>query len=457
MTLRHAMAAVLALLMAACSPQPKVVRLISGQGAPVVHVARADVEPVQVDDDSFEQALVEHGHRIQPFSVPLMQARRLWRGSSPTEPYAHVRGHLGFVSAGPAVEPPRAHLLPELAPAEAELKRCYLQWCSRTWGAGDCLRLLMDRPELDSDGKYTLAMAIAQRLVLGEMKEAFGEMANPMAVYASITSAMTVYLLLWTLPEPVSKGLAATMTVALMAYLGVDTVWRLIDGWLVLVREVDRAITFEEIESAGAKYGKTMGRTAAKAFVMLATVAVGNTTAGMASRLPTLPGAGPAAVLAETQLNLRYAAAASQVEAVTVSAEGATLTLAPGAVAMVAQGSNAGGASGSSPTGYRAWRSFSGFKKAQGPAGESKEWHHIVEQTPSNIERFGPEALHNTENVIPLEKGLHGKLSALYSSIRYDITQSYTLTLREWLSTQSYGAQREFGLMAMENVSKGFW
>ncbi|WP_157232105.1 GIY-YIG nuclease family protein [Hyalangium minutum] len=242
------------------------------------------------------------------------------------------------MSVGSAPEAPRVHLLPELAPAAAELKRCYLQWCGRTWGEGDCLRLLVDKPELDNDGKYTLAMAIAQRHVLGEMKDAFGEMVNPVAVYASITSAMTVYLLLWTLPEPVSKGLAATMTVALMAYLGVDTVWRLIDGWLVVVREVDRATTFEEIEVAGTKYGKTMGRTAAKAFVMLATVAVGNTAAGMASRLPTLPGAGPAAVLAETQLNLRYAAAASQVEAVTVSAEGATLTLAPGAVAMAARG-----------------------------------------------------------------------------------------------------------------------
>jgi len=333
---RCAVAGLLALLVSACSPT-KVVRLTTGQGAPIVHVARADVEPVELDDDDFEQALLEHGRSIQPFSVPLVEARRLWREPSQSEPYSHVRGHLGLVSVGSAAEAPRAHLLPELAPAAAELKRCYLQWCDRTWGEGDCLRLLVDRPDLDNDGKYTLAMAIAQRHVLGEMKEAFGEMVNPTAVYASITSAMTLYLLLWTLPEPVSKGLAATLTVGLMAYLGVDTVWRLIDGWLVLVREVDRATTFDEIAAAGEKYGKTMGRTAAKAFVMLATVAVGNTAAGMTARLPMLPGAGPAAALAETQLNLRYAAA-SQVEAVTVSAEGATLTLAPGAVAMAARG-----------------------------------------------------------------------------------------------------------------------
>jgi hypothetical protein len=339
MTPRYAVAALLALLLSACSSPTKVVRLTSGRNAPLIHVAQADVAPVGLEDDEFEQALIEHGRSVQPFSVPLVEAHQLWREPSQPEPYSHVRGRLGLVSVGSAPEAPRTHLLPELAPAAAELKHRYLQWCDRTWGEGDCLRLLVDRPELNNDGKYTLAMAIAQRHVLGEMKEVFGELVNPVAVYASITSAMTLYMLLWTLPEPVSKGLAATLTVGLMAYLGVDTVWRLIDGWLVLVRAVDRATTFEEIESAGAKYGKTMGRTAAKAFVMLATVAVGNTASGMAAKLPTLPGAGPAAVLAEAQLNLRYAAA-SQVEAITVSAEGATLTLAPGAVAMAARGTD---------------------------------------------------------------------------------------------------------------------
>ena len=48
-------------------------------------------------------------------------------------------------------------------------------------------------------------------------------------------------------------------------------------------------------------------------------------------------------------------------------------------------------------------------------------------------------------------------LSSIYSSIRYDITQSYTMTLREWLSTQSFEAQREFGLLAIEMVMKGAW
>lgn len=57
----------------------------------------------------------------------------------------------------------------------------------------------------------------------------------------------------------------------------------------------------------------------------------------------------------------------------------------------------------------------------------------------------------------PLDKSLHTDVSTLYSSIRHSITQSYTQTVRQWLSTQSYEAQREFGLLAIENVRKGFW
>ncbi len=73
------------------------------------------------------------------------------------------------------------------------------------------------------------------------------------------------------------------------------------------------------------------------------------------------------------------------------------------------------------------------------------------------MKRFGPRALHNTENVIPLDRDLHTNVSSLYSSVRYDITHSFTQTVRQWLSTQSYEAQREFGLLAIEHVKKRVW
>jgi hypothetical protein len=151
-----------------------------------------------------------------------------------------------------------------------------------------------------------------------------------------------MYMLLWVLPEPVSKGLAATLTAGLIAYLGVDTVWGLIGGWLRLVGEVDRAITFDELRDAGERYGKVMGRHAARAFVLLATAAIGETV-GLAGKGPGLPGYSQATVLAETQGGFRLAAV-GEVRSVAVSAEGIfTIALAPGAVAMTAQGGNSTG------------------------------------------------------------------------------------------------------------------
>lgn len=48
--------------------------------------------------------------------------------------------------------------------------------------------------------------------------------------------------------------------------------------------------------------------------------------------------------------------------------------------------------------GSQSFKSFSAFKKAMGPAGKGKAWHHIVEQNPANIARFEPEAIHKLKN-----------------------------------------------------------
>jgi hypothetical protein len=136
-----------------------------------------------------------------------------------------------------------------------------------------------------------------------------------------------------------------------MAYLGVDTVWGLIGGWVRLVQEVDRASTFDELREAGERYGKVMGSNSARIFVMLTTAAIGN-TAGLVMKGPGLPGSTQAAVLAEAQGGFRWAAV-GEVQSVAVSAEGTfTLTLAPGAVAMTAHrgGARAGPSGGTNHT-----------------------------------------------------------------------------------------------------------
>ncbi len=81
-------------------------------------------------------------------------------------------------------------------------------------------------------------------------------------------------------------------------------------------------------------------------------------------------------------------------------------------------------------------------------------WHHIVEQGVDNVSRFGAETIYNTTNVIKLNSKLHYKVSGFYSSKRAGITCSETLTIRQWLRTQSFEAQRSFGLKAINNVRR---
>jgi len=103
-------------------------------------------------------------------------------------------------------------------------------------------------------------------------------------------------------------------------------------------------------------------------------------------------------------------------------------------------------AGGAKATAGQGFHSFSAFKRTMGRAGPGKNWHHIVEQTKGNIAKFGPETIHNTQNIIRLDAAVHKQVSAYYSRIR-PFTGGQTI--RQWLSTQSFEAQQQFGLQAL--------
>ncbi len=89
-------------------------------------------------------------------------------------------------------------------------------------------------------------------------------------------------------------------------------------------------------------------------------------------------------------------------------------------------------------TGYA---SFDDFKVARGPAGKDRDWHHIVEQAQEG--RFGAGAIHNTKNLVKIDKDLHSQISAHYSS---KTRASGSLTVREWLAKKSFDEQHAYGV-----------
>jgi len=96
------------------------------------------------------------------------------------------------------------------------------------------------------------------------------------------------------------------------------------------------------------------------------------------------------------------------------------------------------------------FNSFAAFKRAMGPAGEGQAWHHIVEQTPANIAKFGNQTIHNTSNLMKLPHGagsIHAKISGHYSSKQFFTNGK---TVREWLSTQSYQTQYDYGIKMLK-------
>ncbi|MCY1018721.1 AHH domain-containing protein [Pyxidicoccus sp. MSG2] len=315
----------------------RVVHLDTGGGRPVVYAPRADAAPVQLDGDEFEEAVQTLARTAPRSSQPRDAALRLF-GVRPSR----VRGHLGLVSVE---EPQRGRLLaPEASEAGSELESAYGRWCSRKKLSGDCLHLLEEGVTLDEEGKLTLAFRLGLEVVWDETADALEDMTDREALVTMLVTTGVVYFGLWLVPEPLlSKGIAATLTVALIAYLGWDTVWSLVQGWRVLAAEVKTANTFDEVRDAGERYGKVMGKNAARAFVMLAMAALGSTANTLATKIPTLPGSAQAALVGAQQGGFRLAAS-GQVGAVAVSSGGVvTIALAPEAVAATALGPTSSG------------------------------------------------------------------------------------------------------------------
>ncbi|QRN93076.1 hypothetical protein JRI60_28150 [Archangium violaceum] len=412
------------------------------KGARVFARLPTDFEPVRLGDSEFKAVLVTLVLDM-PLRVAASAPMLLRRGLPP-----------GSGGSGGEAEQP-------------DLARSYGQLCERRGTPGDCLTLFDDGPHLQSDDRRAIALALAVGPALEGLDAELRAMIDPTRVLATVSIAITGYMALLLAPEPVTKGVAAAFTVLMWGYLG----WEFFDllrAYEQLHEDAGRASTFAELREAGERFGRVIGPNSVRILIMVGTAAVGETAALM-SKAPKLPGFAQASRTLEVNTGLRLMDAATGAERLIVSVPEGTLhaVLPATAIAMAARNSGGSSLAGSGvgtpkkgrllPNGHRAFKSFDDFKDFMGPAGEGKQWHHIVEKREANLKRFGPESLHNTENVVPLEEGLHVDVSAFYSSKQEFITGSPSLTVRQWLNTRSYEAQRQFGLRAIENVRSGIW
>jgi hypothetical protein len=218
--------------------------------------------------------------------------------------------------------------------AEAALRGRYLGWCEGQ-GGGDCLGLLDDGPYLRANDRRTLALALSLGSVLEETREALArELLDYRALVGMLVWTLGVYLALWLVPEPTTKALAATLTVILVGWLGLETVWGLMDGWAHMASLAHEATTFEELRAAGAGYAKVLGTDAARAMILAVATLTGRTLGEVAAKVRTLPGYRLAGAQWEAQGGAAVLRGVPELEAVVVQ-EGALAT-AVQAVEMVA-------------------------------------------------------------------------------------------------------------------------
>jgi hypothetical protein len=350
----------------------------------VLEPGRVATRPVPMSREEFQRAFQRLAREVQlKGKTPQQAARELLEGQVEQEAeWPHLSGTwLAEVSRDrvltlvPVDE--NSPLTPE---ADEALRGKYANWCA-SQGGGDCLGLFDDGPYLKADDRRTLALALAFGSVLDETREALGRELDPRALRAMCLWSVSVYLALWLVPEPTTKALAASLTVILVAWLGMDTVWGLMDGWARMATRAHQATTFAELREAGEEFARVMGTDAARAMILAVGALTGRTLGEVGARVKSLPGYGLAGAQWEAQAG---GATLGRLE-VAVAQEGAlaravvaaeTVTASPQgplAVVMLKKGQGSGGSPRGGSSATVAVRHRGGNQQVLLPNGQ--RWH----------------------------------------------------------------------------------
>jgi hypothetical protein len=321
-------------LLVGCSSIPRVPLVEdSGQGRAVVHVPRtADLQPVELEEEEFQQAVRRLAREVRLTGTPRQTAEQAFQMDPQSGNYLYLEQEKKLVPLGPGAPWDGTLTKEELALAER-----YRLWCQSAYNFyGDCLGgALVGGRYLDMQGRYVWALAMSKSPVLDEMKKALGEMVEFRALLSAALWTLGSMLLIMLL-NPVAPALVAALGVGMLLYVGYDTLRNLVTGWAELTEAAKAATTFEQLREAGERFGKILGREAARAFAMLLVAAIGSTAQMFAAKVPTLPGSAQVAMQAEAQAGISLPSLGA-VEEIAVTAEGVSISLPATAVAMAAR------------------------------------------------------------------------------------------------------------------------
>jgi hypothetical protein len=215
--------------LASCVSGPEV-RLETGQGAPIVYTPpAAEPRPVRVSQEEFVSALTD-----LVLHMPL------------------------------SLSPPRKEGRVRLASWDGEGERDTAQrrmerQCAPSEPPDGCLILPRNAPPPERLERLRLALSFSMDTVWEGAAVPLGEYLDPLAFKIMVCTAMSTYLLVLMMPEPVTKGLAAVLTLYLVAYLGLGPVWALARAGWKLLEESTRATTPEELKEAGHRFVPVRG------------------------------------------------------------------------------------------------------------------------------------------------------------------------------------------------------
>jgi hypothetical protein len=311
----------------------------TGQGKAAVHIPRtADLQLIVVDQEEFQQAMRRLAREVRLSGTPRQTVEKMFQMDPQFGNYLYLPRDKKLVPMGPG-EPLEGTLTKD----DLETAERYRVWCQRVHNFyGDCLGgALVGGRYLDMHGRYIWALALSKSPVIDEMKKALGEMVEVRALISTVLWTLGSMLLIMAI-NPVAPALVAVVGVGLILYVGVDTLLNLVNGWLQLMDEVKVATTFEQIRDAGERFGKIIGREAARAFAMLLIAAIGSTAKLFAAKVPTLPGSAQVSVQADGTAKISLSALGS-VEEIALTAEGVSVTVAATAMTMAASGNGGTG------------------------------------------------------------------------------------------------------------------